>query len=490
MSWRRIHFWLSLVGLTQMTLWVLSGVGLALLPDKEVQGLVSSRRLKAAPVAAEKVILSPSQVAAVLQRHAESAVEIQKLTLTTRGPSANDRLVYVANIKGESAPRLIDACTGDELSTISPDDASNIARQDFVGEGAVTGVEWIIDKYQNGFEYNGSVPAYRVLFSDRKHTRIYVSPHTGQILARRNIYKTARDLFWTLHVFGYLDREVRNNVPLITAGTISLAAAMSGLLIYIPYIRRRRVQPAAPRSGAWRKIHFWIGFVVFTQIALWLVSGMMFSLIYDRALGGERETRNLAPATVATSEVEIMPAHIPAILMRKYGHSPAIRTISLQSYGLDDRPIYVVATEERDEPAIIDAQTGKGMHHLKPEQAQKIAEHDFTGAAPVQSVETLTRPYQKGYDYFGELPVYRVNFANWKGTRIYVSPETGDIRLRRNFDKSVFDFFWTLHMFGYVSHDINGNPGLILAGAVSMLSLLSGIALYFPYVRRKLANRD
>jgi len=50
-------------------------------------------------------------------------------------------------------------------------------------------------------------------------------------------------------------------------------------------------------------------------------------------------------------------------------------------------------------------------------------------------MENITYPYQKGYDYFGQLPVYRVNFANWKGTRIYVSPYTGDIRLRRNIDR-------------------------------------------------------
>jgi len=127
---------------------------------------------------------------------------------------------------------------------------------------------------------------------------------------------------------------------------------------------------------------------------------------------------------------------------------------------------------------------------LNVHQAENIARRDFSGTASVASVEILTRPYEKGYDYFGELPVYRVNFANWKGTRIYVSPYTGDVRLRRNIDKTIFDLGWTLHMFGYVSHDINGNPGLIAVSAISMLSLISGIALYVPYFKRKLFNRN
>ena len=479
MSLRKIHFWLSLIGLTQMALWILSGVGFALLPDDEVNGLVSSRRLEPAPVPAETVSVAPSDIVA--------DAEIQKITLTTRAPS--DRPVYVVNLKGESGPDLIDACSGDKLSIISEADATEVARRDFSGAGDVAGVEWISEKYQTGFDYNSSLPAYRVNFSDWKHTRIYVSPYTGQILARRNVYKSARDLFWTVHVFGYLDREVPNNIPLIAAGVVSLAAATSGALIYIPYIRRRKLPTSTPESG-WRRVHFWVGLPVFAQVVLWIASGIVFSVIYDRAIGGERESRNLEPAPLSDSNMHVTPDQIPARLSSRLGHSAAIKTISLQSHGLDGRPVYIVSHDESESPVILDAQTGNWMDRLNPDQAREIAKRDFAGTAAVESVETLTRPYEKGYDYFGELPVYRVNFANWKGTRIYVSPNTGDIRLRRNIDKTLFDLGWTLHMFGYVSHDINGNPGLIAAGAVSIALLMSGIALYIPYFKRKPFKRN
>jgi uncharacterized iron-regulated membrane protein len=236
----------------------------------------------------------------------------------------------------------------------------------------------------------------------------------------------------------------------------------------------------------WRKIHFWIGLVIVIQVVFWLVSGMGFSIIYDRALGGERETRNLEPPSLSVADVRVAARQIPELLRYRFGHPVSIRSLALQSHNLDGRPVYVVGIEEADQPVIVDAKTGRVMNALSGDEAKTIAQRDFTGSAPVESIETITRPYQKGYDYFGELPVYRVNFANWKSTRIYVSPITGEIRLRRNIDKTLFDVFWTLHMFGYVDHNIGGNPGLIATGLISLVLVATGITLYVPFIKRKL----
>ncbi len=235
----------------------------------------------------------------------------------------------------------------------------------------------------------------------------------------------------------------------------------------------------------WRRIHFWVGLFIFIQIVFWIVSGMGYSVIYDRALGGERQTRNIEPSPLAVRDVGMTVDQIPGVLRQRFGQPVSIRSVILQSHNLDGRPIYVVATEESDHPVIIDANSGEPIEALNAEQATAIARQDFTGSAPVESVETITRPYQKGYDYFGELPVYRVDFANWKGTRIYVSPYTGEIKLRRNIDKTLFDLFWTLHMFGYVSHDIGGNPAMIATGVISLILFVTGTTLYVPFIKRK-----
>lgn len=246
MSSRKVHLWLGVVVLVQTVLWIVTGVGFGLLPGEETQGLVESRRLKPAPVAAQAAKLSASDVATVLERRLGQTADIQKITLFTRAPK--DTIVFLVALRNQPEPALIDARSGDQLPLLTESEAMDIARADFNGQGDVTGAEWITQPYQKGYDYDGPLPAYRVNFSNSKRTRLYVSPYTGQILARRNIYATVRNLFWTLHVFGYLDRNVQANAPILVTGAISLIATASGALMYVPYLRRRRLARAALSS--------------------------------------------------------------------------------------------------------------------------------------------------------------------------------------------------------------------------------------------------
>lgn len=242
MSWRKVHFWLGLVVVAQVFLWIVSGIGFALLPDAELQGRADSRQLSEPPLAAEAATVSLPELAAAIQRQIGKTPDIKKVTLSRRAPG-ND-LLYQVTLRDESSPRLFDAGSGEIVPPVSESQAIIIAREDFIGAGDVTGVEWITEPYQQGFEYNGPFPAYRIDFSNWKHTRIYVSPYTGQVLARRNVHRTMRDVFWTVHVFGYLDNEVRGNVPILVSGTVSLVAVMSGILLLVPYLRRRVARSA------------------------------------------------------------------------------------------------------------------------------------------------------------------------------------------------------------------------------------------------------
>lgn len=246
MSPRKIHLWLGMVVLVQTVLWIVSGVGFGLLPYDKLQGLAESRRLTPAPLAAEAAKLSALEIATALEHRLGRPPDIQKIALFSRAPG--DRLAFLVTLRGQSEPELIDARSGDHLPLLTESDAREIARSDFVGQGDVAGVEWISELYQKGYDYDGPLPAYRVNFSNSKHTRLYISPHTGQILARRNIYKTVNDVFWTLHVFGYLDRDIQSNAPILVTSAISLIATVSGALMYVPYLRRRRIAGTAPSS--------------------------------------------------------------------------------------------------------------------------------------------------------------------------------------------------------------------------------------------------
>ena len=234
MTWRRVHLWTSLILLVQSLLWILSGIGFAVIPRDEMNGKSESRGAGAVGLPLADVHVPLEQLASTLPEGSR----VTEVTLRTHGETGKP--VYRVRLAGAEEPSFYDAQTAAPLPRVTEEAARRIAQADFSGDARITGVEWIEGDYQKGYDYYGELPAYRVNFGNAKGTRIYVSPFTGEILARRNVYKTAFDLCWNVHMFGYIDRDVTGNVALIVMGGVSLLVAVSGSLLYVPYLRRRR----------------------------------------------------------------------------------------------------------------------------------------------------------------------------------------------------------------------------------------------------------
>jgi len=88
-------------------------------------------------------------------------------------------------------------------------------------------------------EYDLELPAWRVEFDDRKDTTVYVSPTTGDVLARRNQKWRAFDLLWSLHVLGYVSRSNPAHWPLRIVGFLALVVVVSGIGIAVTSLRRK-----------------------------------------------------------------------------------------------------------------------------------------------------------------------------------------------------------------------------------------------------------
>jgi hypothetical protein len=177
-------------------------------------------------------------------------LKVDKVAVARR---PDGRMVYLLTIEGTRDPWIYDAGTGEPVRSITDAEAAAIAHDDFTGAGIITGVTWIEDGSARDVEYSGPFPVYRVDFSNAKHTRLYISPFSGQILRRHNVYQTVRSAFWTLHVFGYLDPEVAWNVPLLVVSAVCFGGVVSGCMLLVPYFRRRvaAIAPAASALPAW-----------------------------------------------------------------------------------------------------------------------------------------------------------------------------------------------------------------------------------------------
>lgn len=88
-------------------------------------------------------------------------------------------------------------------------------------------------------EFDLELPSWRVEFEDAKDTTIYVSPTTGDVLARRNKKWRQFDLLWSLHVLGYISRSNPAHWPLRIVGGLALLVVLSGIGLGFTTLRRK-----------------------------------------------------------------------------------------------------------------------------------------------------------------------------------------------------------------------------------------------------------
>jgi hypothetical protein len=89
-------------------------------------------------------------------------------------------------------------------------------------------------------EYRGATPVWRIDLDDRLHTRIYVSPQTGEVRSRRNDIWRVYDFFWMLHIMDYKERDNFNSWWLQLFAGAGFVFALSGLIIVVYRLRRGR----------------------------------------------------------------------------------------------------------------------------------------------------------------------------------------------------------------------------------------------------------
>lgn len=215
-----------LVGL-QVVLWITGGFVMSALPLEKVRG--------------EDWVTAPAPAglpdgAPALQAPDALARELGLDGLTgARLTTWLDRPVYILESAG--GPVLADAVAGTRLSPLAAEMAREVARRDYAGPGAVAGVR---EQTEPLIEIRGrELPLWRVDFDDSRHTTVYVSPHTGQVVARRNTVWRVYDVFWMLHIMDYGGRDDFNHPLLVGAAVVAWLLAVSGAWLVVLWLRRR-----------------------------------------------------------------------------------------------------------------------------------------------------------------------------------------------------------------------------------------------------------
>lgn len=210
-----VHKWIGLIVGVQVVVWMLSGAVMAVFPIEQVRGENNIARQDPALLDGLTGLIAPDAAVTAAGGSATAAT----LTILAGEP------VYEVKM-ADGAAALIDARSGVVMSPIPEALARRIAEADFIGDASALSAELITEE---GGDYRGRLPAWRIQFGDADNTRIYVAANDGRISARRNGTWRIYDFFWMLHIMDYETREDFNTPLLIIAALLGLGVAITGI---------------------------------------------------------------------------------------------------------------------------------------------------------------------------------------------------------------------------------------------------------------------
>jgi uncharacterized iron-regulated membrane protein len=208
--------------------------------------------------------------------------------------------------------------------------------------------------------------------------------------------------------------------------------------------------------------HRWLGLLLAVQVIVWMTSGVVMSFLAIEHVRGENAASIAAPIDLRV-ENYFPPAGAIAEV-------DGAKELTLKTWL--GRPVYLVRSAAST--AMFDADTGERLSPIAESAARQIAENDFTGDGALVKVTLLSDPPN---EYRGETPVWRAEFSDRDETRLYISPDTGEVISRRNRIWRFYDFFWMLHIMDYRERENFNNPLIRTFALTGFLFALSGATL-------------
>ena len=218
-----------------------------------------------------------------------------------------------------------------------------------------------------------------------------------------------------------------------------------------------------------RKLHKWLGLLVFIQVLLWTVSGLVISLVdAETAAGAPTRTAPAAPRPLASADIlPLSSLSLPA---------PGLQEVRLSQ--VDGRPVYRLRGDH--EIFLFDASSGEPVE-VDAALAQRVAAASYAGEGEITGASLVENPH----DLAGfEGSAWRVDFDDALGTRAWVDASDGRLLAHRNSRSGLVEFLLKLHFMDYNGgHDFN-HPLIIGMGFAALWLALSGALLLISSLRR------
>lgn len=231
--------------------------------------------------------------------------------------------------------------------------------------------------------------------------------------------------------------------------------------------------PRHPMSPATlRRLHRWIGLACSLTVLLAAGSGLLHVVMTwtqpppPRPQSAESFSPGVAPFPIASLPADLA---LRSLQIAFIHHEPWYQVVPATAGA---SPRYFSALDGREDPA------------LETVHALEIARRHLANAGVPAEAFAYTRRLD-AYDgeyiaIFRHLPVHRVDVADGRGTRLYVSTATNAVARHtdngRQFEANLFSLF---HKYSFIPHKTTRDLLLVTFTALAFLASLAGLVLFF-----------
>ena len=223
-----------------------------------------------------------------------------------------------------------------------------------------------------------------------------------------------------------------------------------------------------------RRLHKWLGLLVGIQALLWMVSGLYMTAISIDLIHGDHLAH--------LEQGELRPAQLAAAPQRAAAPFSGVTGFRIrQSQGSE-----VYQVRHAGGVALVDARSGRPLAAPDEKTVRALAASYYQGEGELARAQLLTE--LPGEVARRKAPLWRADFDDGAGSTLYISPQTGELVVKRHTLWRVFDFLWMLHIMDYDTRTDINNPLLRIAAGAGTLFAFSGLwLLWFSFRRRAAA---
>jgi hypothetical protein len=221
---RKAHKWIGLAIGVQALLWMCSGLYMTSISIDVIHG-DHLAHVEQEPLAQGQIHVTPGELTKRFD-----GVRHFRLKRFLSQP------VYEVHHQGGIA--LVDAASGKTLSPLPEASIRQAALALYQGKAPVQSMSLLRQAPQE--VATRPVPLWQVRFADRGETTLYLSPETGELLAKRHSLWRWFDFLWMFHIMDYEARTDVNNTLLRVSAAVGLLFALSGAwLLFYSFSKRR-----------------------------------------------------------------------------------------------------------------------------------------------------------------------------------------------------------------------------------------------------------